>query len=662
MIDEYKKVDEVRNLLKTKILENRSVLDEKTKDIFESVNQYYQSGGESKDYGDHLAMLDEINYAKGISNIASRQLSRYLLMLDKPYFGRLDFKNEWGNLPYYFGIETLIDNDEISVYDWRSPIANLYYDSVMGKASYDSPNGIVKGEVTFKRQYKFKNGKLEYYTDMVSNISDDLLLDTLRNSNDMVMKNIVATIQKEQNKVIRYLDNKNILVLGVAGSGKTSIALHRIAYLMYKDALKYQSNKVCFITPNNIFFNYIDNVLPELGEDNVVNLTFNQIANIMLKGELYKQKIRLETKEDYFERVIDNSLSFDYETRYEMLNEFLDIKLKELFNEKLGFKIKGLTFTNALFKELYFNKFARRNYQKRKKLIKDFLLDRISNQNKVTIEVIKSVDMFMERLLPEVDYFQLYNEFIDRYNLDRDIIYKGNLKYENIYPLIYIRLFFKESKIFDKYNHLLVDEYQDLNIFERVVIDKLFNCSKTYLGDRNQSLFMQKSFKDSFDGDVISLNNSYRSSKQIFDFLNLIIQNNGVNTVNREGREVDIINFEDNNQMIDKIVEEVNNYKGKSLAIITKSFKDSKRLYEKIKNRCNIHLLNQKGKDIQRGCVVGCLFLSKGLEFEKVIVYNANQEKYFTEIDKNYLYIACSRAMHELSLYSSKNTTKLINK
>lgn len=661
MIDEYQHADYIKGILNKKIHDNKNVLDEKSKAIIESVDSYFMDNSETKDYGDKLRMISEINYAKAISNIANRQLSRYLLMLNKPYFGRLDFENEWGNVPYYFGIESLIENEEIVVYDWRSPIANLYYDSVMGKASYDSPNGVVEGNLTLKRQYKFENGELIYFMDMISNISDDLLLDTLRNSNDMVMKNIVATIQKEQNKVIRHLDNKNVLVLGVAGSGKTSIALHRIAYLMYKDALKYDSSKVCFISPNNIFFKYIDNVLPELGEENVVNLTLNQIAAIMLRGELAKLRIKLESKEDYFERVIEKELVIDYEEILNNLNDFLNEKLKELFNDSIGLKLKGLTFTNALLKELYFNKFSRRNYYKRKKLIRDFILDRISVANKVTQEVIKNVEIFMDKLLPDVNYFELYKEFIDKYNYDKEIIFKDNLKYENIYQIIYIRLFFKDSTIFEKYNHLLVDEYQDLNVIERSVIDKLFSCSKTYLGDRNQSLFLQKSFKDSFNGDVISLNNSYRSSRQIFDFLNRIIVNNGVNTVNREGKEVEVLEFNNDKEMLEKLAMVINEYKGKSLGIITKSYKEAKKIHEKLKNKTNINILNYRGKDIKRGIVIGSLYLTKGLEFEKVIVIDPSKNKYKTLIDRNYLYIACSRAMHELSLFSVGKVSELIN-
>jgi DNA helicase-2/ATP-dependent DNA helicase PcrA len=179
------------------------------------------------------------------------------------------------------------------------------------------------------------------------------------------------------------------------------------------------------------------------------------------------------------------------------------------------------------------------------------------------------------------------------------------------------------------------------------------------LGDRNQGLFLQN-YNDKFEGDIITLNNSYRSSKQIFDFLNKIIDNKGINTVNRIGKEVEILEFDSENNMIDRLVEEIKNYKGKSLGIVTKSFKDSKKLYNKLKDKCMVNMLNYNGKDIKRGIVIGCIFLTKGLEFEKVIVVDASDNNYNSVIDTNYLYIACSRAMHELSLYSVGELSKLI--
>ena len=274
-------------------------------------------------------------------------------MLDKPYFARVDFKNEWGEYPYYFGIETLLDNNEVVVNDWRSPIANLYYEGIEGKASYDSPSGEVEGEISLKRQYKFDRGNLVCYVDMGMSISDELLLEILGKNNGIVMRNIVSTIQKEQNQAIRYIGDNDLLVLGVAGSGKTSIALHRIAYLVYKDSIKYDSNRVCFITPNEIFFKYVDNVLPELGEDNAVNMTMNEIARTILKMDLYKNKLRVENKIDYLEKIIVNKKQFDSDGFIVKLDNFLDKKLADLFTEKIGLKIGGLTFGGELFKELY---------------------------------------------------------------------------------------------------------------------------------------------------------------------------------------------------------------------------------------------------------------------------------------------------------------------
>lgn len=660
-IDEYKKSEDVLNLLKSKIADNENLIKEKSKSISETFNSFFNPKDSSMMDMTGNQMIDYINYDRSINNMANRQLLRYIMMLKKPYFSRVDFKNEWGEIPYYFGIETLINNNDVVINDWRSPIANLYYEGIEGKASYESPSGVVDGEITLKRQYKFNNGKLDCFVDMGMNISDELLLDVLGKNNDVVMQNIVSTIQKEQNQAIRYIGDNDLLVLGVAGSGKTSIALHRIAYLVYKDSIKYDANKVCFITPNEVFFKYVDNVLPELGEENAINMTMNEVARTIMKMDLYKNKLRVENKIDYLEKIINGKKEFDADVFFAKLNEFLDDKLTSLFMEKLGLKHAGLTFSGELFKELYFNKFKRRNYSERRRFIKEFLKDRIGNEKKVTKSDMDVIENFVNKLLPEINVFEVYNEFLKSINYDGEVIRRNVVGYEHIFPLCYVKIFFRGCKLFDKYNHLLIDEYQDLNIIERSVIQRVFSCNKTFVGDLNQKLFLQNYDLLSNQFKVVELNNSYRSTIEIFEFLETIIKSKGVNGVKRHGKPVEFKVFDSElkeKQYLKKLVKE---YEGKSLAIICKTKKQASKLYLELSEFNNVSFLDTKNKEIKRGVVVSGVSLVKGLEFDKVIVYGADNKNYFNEIDRNYFYIACSRAINELVILGENNIVSFIS-
>ena len=658
--EEYQKAKQVKELLINKISANEDLIKEKQKSISDVFNSFFNPKDSSDMDLSGNQMIDYINYDRAINNMASRQLERYLMMLNKPYFSRINFKNEWGEVPYYFGIETLMDDNEIVVNDWRSPIANLYYESGIGKASYESPRGIVNGEVTLKRQYKFEAGNLICYVDMGMNINDELLLEVLGKNSDVVMKNIVSTIQKEQNKAIRYIGDNDLLVLGVAGSGKTSIALHRIAYLVYKDSVKYDVNKICFVTPNEIFFKYVDNVLPELGEENAVNMTMNELARTILKIDLYKNKLRVENKIDYLEKIINGKKSFDADSFFEKLKQFLENKMSNLFVEKIGLKIGDLTFSNELFKKLYFDKFKRRNYSERKKFIKEYLKDRLNNEKKVTRKDLETIDVFVNKLLPEINFFEVYNEFLKEINFQEDVIKRNIISYEHIFPLCYVKVFFRGCKLFDKYNHLLIDEYQDLNVIEREVVQKVFNCNKTFVGDLNQKIFLQN-YSDVYNNfNVVELNNSYRSTIDIFNFLETIIKSNGVNGVKRKGSAVDFKLFANEFEEKEYLKEVISNYQGKSMAIICKSKKQASKLYTELASLGNVSFLDIKNKEIKRGVVVSGVSLVKGLEFEKVIVYGANEKNYNSEIDRNYFYIACSRAINELVILSENKFTDFI--
>lgn len=659
-IDEYKRVIEVRSILERKIKGNRILIDEKNKSINDSFNSFYNAKSSSNRDTNEVQMLQSIAYDKSINNIAYRQLNRYLMMINKPYFGRIDFKNEDIEFPYYFGIESIVEANDVVINDWRSPVANLYYEGVEGKGSYDSPGGKVEGEITLKRQYKFENGALKYYVDMGMNISDEMLIDILGKNNNVVMKNIVSSIQKEQNQAIRYIGDNDLLVLGVAGSGKTSIALHRIAYLAYKDSVKYDAKKICLITPNEIFFKYIDNVLPELGEENVINLTMNEVARTILKIDLYKNKLRMENKIDYIEKIINGKKEFNCDEIFLKLNEFLQEKMVSLFNDKLGLKVAGLTFKSEIFKELYFNKFNRRDYYERKKFIKEFIKDRVSNHKKLTKNTNEIIDVFIDKLLPDVNYFHVYDEFLNSINYEGDVIHRRIIGYEHLFALCYVKIFFKKCKLFEKFNHLLIDEYQDLNVIERSVIQRVFFCSKTFVGDFNQSLFLQDYEPIYNEFKVVELNSSYRSTIEIFEFLQKIIKSKGINGVNRHGEDVKTLLFDNITREKEYLLKVIDSYNGNSMAIVCKNKKSASKLYLELCDLDNVSLLDIKGKEIKRGIVVGSVSLVKGLEFDKVIVYEANDSSYNNEIDRNYFYIACSRAINSLEIISSGNFTRFL--
>lgn len=207
-----------------------------------------------------------------------RRLSR---ILDIPYFGRIDFTEngkEDKTLPIYIGVHSFYDSNSKAslIYDWRAPISGMFYDDEWGEASYISPAGKIEGNISLKRQYRIRKGCMEFMIESSLTVLDDILQKELSSNTDDKMKNIVATIQREQNRIIRNEDASVLIIQGVAGSGKTSIALHRIAYLLYAMKGEISSKDILIYSPNKVFADYISNVLPELGEETVPKSAWNK--------------------------------------------------------------------------------------------------------------------------------------------------------------------------------------------------------------------------------------------------------------------------------------------------------------------------------------------------------------------------------------------------
>ena len=271
---------EEKNYLKETVAEINKQIDEiglKLESDDEKLKEFQKLRWEMEqemDRGERYAFISDNDTKLALLDDQAKRVRRLYKIKDNPYFGSIIFNNE----PIYIGITALKKDMNYLVCDWRAPICSLFYDYELGKAKYESPRGSEEGEITRKRQYKIEGAKLEHVFDTNINIDDDLLQDVLAQTSSEKMKNIVNTIQAEQNKVIRNAVNDTIIVQGIAGSGKTSVALHRIAFLLYK--LEYlSSGNVLIFSPNNVFTEYISEVLPDLGEENTLQTTFHAFAS-----------------------------------------------------------------------------------------------------------------------------------------------------------------------------------------------------------------------------------------------------------------------------------------------------------------------------------------------------------------------------------------------
>ena len=310
---------------------------DQARDLLDAKKYLYEQK-DAMDRMEKLAVTKSINQGAIMGEAAVAHKSRLSKLLSSPYFGRFDFleKSEKNALPIYIGIYAFFDEASNSnlIHDWRAPIASMYYDFELGRAWYEAPSGKIEGEMLLKRQYRIRNGRLEFMLENSSNTHDDILLEELRKASDDRMRAIVSTIQRDQNAIIRNETSRILIIQGVAGSGKTSIALHRIAFLLYrfKDTLK--SGDIMIISPNKVFADYISNVLPELGEDRIPEMGMEELASQALENKMkfqtfFEQVALLLGKADEgFKERMQFKASFDLLTR---LDQYLTHVEKSYF-------------------------------------------------------------------------------------------------------------------------------------------------------------------------------------------------------------------------------------------------------------------------------------------------------------------------------------------
>ena len=558
-----------------------------------------------------------------------------------------------------------MDNDnEHLIYDWRSPISNLFYDYGVGSGEYNAPSGIIKGIITKKRQYKIENEKIIRIFDSDLNIDDDILQDVLSSESSDKMKNIVDTIQQEQNAIIRDSSHKVLIVQGIAGSGKTSVALHRIAFLLYKiDYLK--SKDVLILSPNNVFSEYISNVLPELGEENTGNTTWSDFAKSYIKE--YKN---VESFTSFVER---------YYKGHNVNDDLIKLKLSDEFKNVIDNYVNNLL-SNVSFIDGIYGRYEDYSAEKLNKLFKERyssipLFDRIekiseviANHNDDGKYKKRYIGKLFEILNIEKDYRKLYTnlfkskEFINKYG-EYNVTYTDNkiLNYEDSLNYIYMRGLLEGFPYNGVMKQVIIDEAQDYTYLQYYILKTIFkNASFTILGDVNQTInpyykydnlsILEEVFKD--NSISLELKKTYRSSKEIIEYTNKILGLEFVSAI-RNNNNIPVVVKEENilkDQLHHDLDELTKKYK--SVAIITKNDIESKKIYNLLKNDYNINLLESNSEDFNRDLIVVPAYISKGLEFDSVIVYTEKDNK-FTEKEKYLFYVACTRCQHKLIVYNN---------
>ena len=318
MSDGKKYLNFVIEKLENRLEEVQHSIQEGQKEI-EGMHEYYwENYTEMDQYGyenfdNQQALLHQVNANQ--EQLALKH--RLKTMLDAPFFGRVDFCYDGEEEPEHFYIGIGNFGEQAGhvplIYDWRAPVSGLFYDFDKGPASYEAPGGLMEGEVTSKWQYKIRNRKMVYEFESDVKIDDEILKAELGSNGDVQLKNIVRTIQKEQNAIIRNTSDRILVIQGAAGSGKTSVALHRIAYLLYHDRKQMKSSNILILSPNSVFSDYISHILPELGEENIKEMSFDLFAYKELKDTVFD----CEDRYDQIEKELQGRFGAKEQEEYE---------------------------------------------------------------------------------------------------------------------------------------------------------------------------------------------------------------------------------------------------------------------------------------------------------------------------------------------------------
>lgn len=697
-------------------------------------DMYENTSHSSNDFGKLTEMIQYLSHLEIQTydyEAAQKRIEKYKKLLKSPYFARIDFIEEGlDKESIYIGLGNFTDNNTHNtyIYDWRAPISSIFYRYELGEVSYKAPGGTIKGKVTLKRQYEIENGKLQYFFDSSVNVMDDILKKALSGNASLKMKTIVETIQREQDIIIRDIENELVIVQGAAGSGKTSVALHRVAFLMYRGLTgKLGTNNIVLISPSFLFGQYISNVLPDLGEENIAALTFEDIFEA-----IFENSIGVDNRNSFLEEIITSDIT----EKKELLKSSMAFKLSKTFLILLERFIRYFEHRMIEFSDIHFNgecvanrhllkadllKKQKRSIPVEKRLeqietrimnrLQELREDRLIKLEKFVYQhtnhpfdakafsrllaakqsaaLKKTIDKFTKIDCVTV-YKQLFKDKALFYRLSKGItlppdidqildetnknLNTDKMRYEDAIVLMCLQIKMTGCSKFMDIKQVVVDEAQDYYPVHFEILKMLFPKAKfTIVGDINQTIEKQadlsiyddmKAILNKQKTTTVFMMKSFRSSHEISTFSAKFIDSSiSIESFERHGSTPKIVRKSSLNELDDAVIQDINECQLSgytSIAIVCKSMKQAKELYSRINSKITVDLINDDTAFTMVGVLILPIYMAKGLEFDSVLVYGTDEQNYMNEDDKKLLYIACTRAMHSLSLYYTGNISRFL--
>lgn len=596
--------DQTEQKIKEQVKALRTVIEEGNKKIKEQ-KQFVWDNTADMDEEELLENKNSLEQDVLLLEFYGKNLAALERLEQTPYFGKVGFTYEENgeHLPVYIGVNGFRPKERKLplVYDWRAPISSLYYAYEKGPAKYQAPEGTFQGVIDEKKQFQIREGKMQYMLDTDLRIDDDVLQRELGENHGSKMKQIAATIQKEQNEIIRNAAEETLVIDGCAGSGKTVIALHRIAWLLYNHRERLNTQNVMILSPNAFFSDYIAEVLPELGEDNCIEKEFDDLLADMLFVE------------------------DPYEFKGDQIHAVLDAKNME------AERVQRIRYKSSI---SYFKRLDAYLKQRPK----------ISMGEERPLHVYLRFLRELEKELPQMAVYQ--ND-------------RKEICYEDILAVFYIQVrCFGGS--FPQIRHLVIDEMQDYNVFQFAILKRLFACPKTILGDKNQVLLSEKPTFLGYmlshvfpEAKLLSLTKSYRSTKEITEFCSHIIGDTGIVPFEREGKEPVVKKERSRAAVLSDVqnaVAELDMTKYRTAAVLCRNEEEALFVYDSLKKDLPVTLIKETTTVYCEGILVMPAYFAKGLEFDAVVVCDMGREAE-NPITRQEFYIACTRALHELFVF-----------